>query len=301
MKSNPQFIIGVSGSGKTFSINQSVLKLNQKGKRTIVLVSEFSAEHKPTCKVTNGEYEDLSLSKQKINIMDFVKQEEGKTNVNILYAFFEAVAKRELSKIEKEDITSAASDTFGMKRNSSPMLRDFLEAMKEYPALKEVSDKLELMLEDSRCQFFNGDTNVTFPSLHTVLSIDNFPIKYRIAALLTVINYLALWMKNNPDTHIFLDSGIMSMGSQNTLCFIAQKIKEISEYSKISVTMASLENFHGVWDGIFGQEWELQLMAVLPPEKEMIEKLFNIKISPETFALVNKFERGEYVNILSND
>lgn len=301
MKSNPQFIIGVSGSGKTFSINQSVLKLNQKGKRTIVLVSEFSAEHKPTCKVTNGEYEDLSLSKQKINIMDFVKQEGEKINVNILYAFLEAVTKRELSEIEKEYIASSAGDTFGMKRNSSPMLRDFLEATKEYPALKEVSDKLELMLEDSRCQFFNGDTNITFPSLHTVLSIDNFPVKYRIAALLAVINYLALWVKDNPDTHIFLDSGIMSMSSKNTLCFIAQKIKEISEYSKISVTIVDPSNLHGVWSGIFGQEWELQLMAVLPPEKKMIEELFNIKIPPETFALVNKFERGEYVNISSND
>ena len=296
MKSNTKFIIGESGCGKTFDINLSVLRLNRTGERTIVLVSEFGGEYKSVCKATNGEYKDLSRGEQKINIMDFVKQGNEGINFNVLYAFSEAITKREITEIEKAAIAKATDDTFNMKCGNKPTLKDFAESMKKYPDLRDVSNSFLSLLEDPKCIFFVGDTNITISNLHTVISVHNFPIKYRTAAMIAAINYLNSWVKNNSDTHIFIDSGIMSMGPKHTLYFFAEKIKEISEYSKITVTVVEAGNLRGIWNGAFGREWELQLMKNDFSEKKMIEKMFNIHISPDIFAFVsNELKIGDYI------
>lgn len=311
MKRDVQFVIGVSGCGKTFYIRSIATKLSQEGQHAVILAPFWGHEYRLVRRDVGdeyGEYMDAAAGEWKINIVDLIEKEQcsDQTDNETLIAFSEAVMQRELSDLEKEEVVKASKEVISSFRQQkeSPVLKDLIDTMRSYPQLSDMVECLQPMADDPECSFFNGQTNIVPTESYTVISLDKLPWKFRKPAFIAASSYLCQYACEHPDTHVFIDGAEYFWdGEKSTIPFFAKMVQEFSQHDcSVVIAMQSLDYRAEKIKGIFGTHWELQLMRSDPAEKQPIESAIGYKVQPEVFELVcsDGCEQGDYVMFYPN-
>lgn len=215
---NPNaFLLGVPGSGKSFSAKELIVFIALATKDDI-LVCDPEGEYGPLIRALGGEVIRISAgSRDHINAMDMVEDYGDGNNPIVdksefILSLFEQLDKKGLGAKEKSIIdrcTSAVYHDFSGK-NEAPTLHNLRETLMAQPEdeAKELSLALELFTSGS-LNAFAHPTNVDVQNRMVVYDIFDLGKQLKTMGLLVItdamINRVTENWKKGKRTHIFID------------------------------------------------------------------------------------------------
>lgn len=170
LQNGNSFILGVSGSGKSFTAKQEITQIALRDKDADIIVIDPEAEYKPLIKSLGGEVIKISsTSENHINALDLSKDYDEKNPVTVKAEFILSLCEQVINKItpnQKAIIDRCATLVYkyykqGNYEGTPPTLEDFREVLLQQPEIeaKDIALALELFTKGS-LNTFSKQTNV---------------------------------------------------------------------------------------------------------------------------------------------
>ncbi len=170
LQNGNSFILGVSGSGKSFTAKQEITQIALRDKDADIIVIDPEAEYKPLIKSLGGEVIKISsTSDNHINALDLSKDYDEKNPVTVKAEFILSLCEQVINKItpnQKAIIDRCATLVYkyykqGNYEGTPPTLEDFREVLLQQPEIeaKDIALALELFTKGS-LNTFSKQTNV---------------------------------------------------------------------------------------------------------------------------------------------
>jgi len=240
------FIMGVSGSGKSFKAKEEISSLIMRDDVDIIIVDP-DAEYANLVQSMGGEVIKISAgSKNHINAMDMGKHYGGDDNPIILKSEFilslceQLVGNGKLSAKEKSLIDRCTANVYReyVKKNfkvQPPTLKDFRQELlrQHEPEAKDVALAIELFTDGS-LDTFARQTNVDVHSQYIVYDIKDLGKQLRTVGMLVVLDNIFNRISQNRQkgrhTFIYVDEIYLLFQNEYSSNFLFELWKRVRKY-----------------------------------------------------------------------
>ncbi|MBQ2938546.1 MAG: DUF87 domain-containing protein [Clostridia bacterium] len=246
LQNGNSFILGVSGSGKSFTAKQEITSIALRDKNADIIVIDPEAEYKPLIKSLGGEVIKISAtSDNHINALDLNKNYGDKNPIIdksefVLSLCEQAIGGKAISSMQKSIIDRCTSLVYryyaqGNYQGEPPTLEDFRKVLLEQsePEAKEIALALELFTKGSLNTFAkptNVETNNRLICYDIIdLGEQLMPIGM-LVILDSILNRISRNRKKGKTTYIFIDEIYLLFKYEYTSRFIFELWKRIRKY-----------------------------------------------------------------------
>ena len=305
------FILGVSGSGKSFTGKQEISSIMLKDKNADIIIIDPEKEYAPLVRSMGGEVIKISAtSENHINAMDMNSEYGDGANPVILKSEFilslceQLIGSGNLGPKQKSIIDRCTASVYrifqqGNYQGIPPTLQDFREELlkQEEPEAKEIALAIEL--------FTNGSLN-TF-ALNTNVDTSNKLICYDIldlgkqllpigmlVVLDSILNRITANRTKGKNTYIFIDEIYLLFQyeySANFLFTLWKRVRKYGAYATgITQNVEDLLQSHTARTMLANSEFIIMLNQAYIDRLEL-GKLLNI--SDEQMSFITNVGAGE--------
>ena len=290
------FILGVSGSGKSFTSKEEIANIKLRDKNADIIIIDPEREYAPLVKALGGEVIKISAtSNNHINAMDLNSNYGDGANPIILKSEFilslceQLIGKGNLGAKQKSIIDRCTASAYREFQQSNykgkpPTLQDFREELlkQDEPEAKEIALAIEL--------FTNGSLN-TF-AVNTNVDTSNSLICYDIlelgkqlqpigmlVILDNILNRITANRQKNKNTYIFIDEIYLLFQyeySANFLFTLWKRVRKYGAYATgITQNIEDLLQSHTARTMLANSEFIIMLNQA-PTDRLELAKLLNI-------------------------
>ena len=305
------FILGVSGSGKSFTAKQEITSIKLREPDAAIIIVDPEREYSPLVNALGGEVIKISAtSDNHINAMDMNSEYGDGTNPVILKSEFilslceQLIGSGNLGPKQKSIIDRCTASVYrifqqGNYQGIPPTLQDFREELlkQEEPEAKEIALAIEL--------FTNGSLN-TF-ALNTNVDTSNKLICYDIldlgkqllpigmlVVLDSILNRITANRTKGKNTYIFIDEIYLLFQyeySANFLFTLWKRVRKYGAYATgITQNVEDLLQSHTARTMLANSEFIIMLNQAYIDRLEL-GKLLNI--SDEQMSFITNVGAGE--------
>ena len=305
------FILGVSGSGKSFTAKQEITSIKLREPNADIIIVDPEREYSPLVNALGGEVIKISAtSDNHINAMDMNSEYGDGTNPVILKSEFilslceQLIGSGNLGPKQKSIIDRCTASVYrifqqGNYQGIPPTLQDFREELlkQEEPEAKEIALAIEL--------FTNGSLN-TF-ALNTNVDTSNKLICYDIldlgkqllpigmlVVLDSILNRITANRTKGKNTYIFIDEIYLLFQyeySANFLFTLWKRVRKYGAYATgITQNVEDLLQSHTARTMLANSEFIIMLNQAYIDRLEL-GKLLNI--SDEQMSFITNVGAGE--------
>jgi len=241
------FILGVSGSGKSFTAKEEIVSTMLRDKNADIILLDPEAEYSPLVKALGGEVIKISAtSNNHINAMDMNSEYGDGANPVILKSEFilslceQLVGSNNLGAKQKSIIDRCTASTYryyqqGNYQGTPPTLQDFYEELLKQPEpeAKEIALGIELFVNGSLNTFAkptNVDTNNRLISYNILeLGKQLLPIGM-LVVLDSILNRITMNRTKGRNTFIFIDEIYLLFQHEYSANFLFTLWKRVRKY-----------------------------------------------------------------------
>lgn len=287
------FIIGTSGSGKSYTLQCMALRMRMQGIQVFVILPEKGDEFIRSCTYISGEFVRISPSSPShINIMDIRPSDKGleayltegmnlpgasswlndKTQqiIALLYMLLPEMQIGERNVLENavsatyaqfgitNDNDSVYADAAHTKLKTMPILGDLYVELRKNPAARRLCETLEQYVTGS-ANSFNYPTNVDLSNQYIVFDLTELPKNMRPMGMFIVLDYVWSQVKQDRTQKkaIFMDELWMMLenkGSESVADFVKTLAKTIRAFGgSLVCATQNISDFYAVGDGDYGK------------------------------------------------
>ena len=244
LQNGNSFIVGVSGSGKSFTAKQEITSIALRDKDADIIVLDPEAEYKPLIKALGGEVIKISAtSDNHINALDLNKDYDEKKPIVAKSEFILSLCEQVINTItpnQKAIIDRCSNLVYkyyeqGNYEGTPPTLDDFrnLLLQQEEKEAKDIALALELFTKGS-LNTFSKQTNVE--TSNRLLCYDIIDLGEQLTPigmlviLDSVLNRISKNRKKGKRTYIFIDEIYLLFKYKYTSEFVYKLWKRIRKY-----------------------------------------------------------------------
>ena len=246
LQNGNSFILGVSGSGKSFTAKQEITSIALRDKNADIIIIDPEAEYKPLIKSLGGEVIKISAtSDNHINALD-LNRNYGEKNPIIEKSEFilslceQAIGGKMITSIQKSIIDRCTSLVYryyqqGNYKGVPPTLEDFRKVLLEQsePEAKEIALALELFTKGS-LNTFAKQTNVETNNrliCYDIIDLGEQLMPIGMLVILdSILNRISRNREKKKTTYIFIDEIYLLFKYEYTSRFIFELWKRIRKY-----------------------------------------------------------------------
>lgn len=291
------FVLGVSGSGKSFWAKSEIAQIAMRGNADILIIDP-EREYSPLVESMGGEIIDISSSsKQHINALDIDSSYGDGEDPIILKTEFvlslcEMMVDRRLTASEKSLIGRVTSEVykeyqFEKYTGEAPTLIDFYEILKNQPEREAQNLALELeIFVYGHLNTFSKTSNVDVSS--HIISYDLLDLGKHLRPIGMLIVLDQIWnriVKNRMEkrtTYIFIDEIYILFDYEYSSSFLFELWKRVRKYGAfatgITQNVSDLLNSHEASTMLANSEL-LTILNQAPTDRMELAHLLNIHSS----------------------
>ena len=242
MLQNPNsFILGVSGSGKSFTAKQEIIHSILASEDDVIVVDP-EGEYSPLVQAFGGEVINISTqSNNHINAMEAVEiagDDENfvKVKSEFLLTLIEMNRKNEgLSPVEKSIIDRCVHYVYSKYQADRVTLKDFYEVLKsqDEKEAKRLAVEIEILVTGS-LNIFSYETNVDIKNRLICFNIKDLGNQLKTIGMLVMLDYILNRIKKNKlqnkRTYLFIDEIHVLFLHEYTAEFLESLWKRIRKY-----------------------------------------------------------------------
>jgi len=293
------FVLGVSGSGKSFKVKEEILALILRGDVDIIVIDP-EREYGDLFRAINGEVIHISAgSKNHINAMAMSQHYGDDENPIILKSEFilslveQLVGTGKLNAKEKSLIDRCTANVFrsyianGFK-GTPPTLKDFRQELlhQDETEAREVALAIELFTDGS-LNTFAQQTNVNVDSQYLVYDIKDLGKQLRTIGMLVVLDNIFNRITENRakgrHTFIYIDEIYLLFQNEYSSNFLFELWKRVRKYGAcatgVTQNVSDLLVSHTARTMLANSEF-LVLMNQAPTDRIELANLINISAAP---------------------
>lgn len=244
LQNGNSFILGVSGSGKSFTAKQEITSIALRDKDADIIVIDPENEYKPLIQELGGEVIKISAtSNNHINALDLNKDYDDNKPVVAKSEFILSLCEQIIKNItpnQEAIIDRCTTEVYkyyeqGNFQGTPPTLNDFREVLlrqKEREA-KDIALALELFTKGS-LNTFSKQTNVKTTNrliCYDIIDLGEQLLPIGMLVILdNILNRISKNRKNGKRTYVFIDEIYLLFKYQYTTNFISTLWKRIRKY-----------------------------------------------------------------------
>lgn len=241
------FILGVSGSGKSFTAKQEILSIRLRDPNADIIIIDPEREYAPLVNSLNGEVIKISAtSNNHINAMDMNSEYGDGANPVILKSEFilslceQLIGSGNLEPKQKSIIDRCTASVYryyqqGNYQGTPPTLQDFREELLKQPEeeAKEIALAIELFTNGS-LNTFAMNTNVNTSS--SLISYDILDLGKQLlplgmlVVLDSILNRITANRTKGKNTYIFIDEIYLLFQYEYSANFLFTLWKRVRKY-----------------------------------------------------------------------
>lgn len=241
------FILGVSGSGKSFTAKQEILSIRLRDPNADIIIIDPEREYAPLVNSLNGEVIKISAtSNNHINAMDMNSEYGDGANPVILKSEFilslceQLIGSGNLGPKQKSIIDRCTASVYryyqqGNYQGTPPTLQDFREELLKQPEeeAKEIALAIELFTNGS-LNTFAMNTNVNTSS--SLISYDILDLGKQLlplgmlVVLDSILNRITANRTKGKNTYIFIDEIYLLFQYEYSANFLFTLWKRVRKY-----------------------------------------------------------------------
>jgi type IV secretory pathway VirB4 component len=289
------FVLGVSGSGKSFKVKEEILALILRGDVDIIVIDP-EREYGDLFRAIGGEVIHISAgSKNHINAMAMSQNYGDDENPIILKSEFilslveQLVGTGKLNAKEKSLIDRCTANVYrsyisGGFKGTPPTLKDFRQELlrQDEPEAKEVALAIELFTDGS-LNTFARQTNVNVDSQYLVYDIKDLGKQLRTIGMLVVLDNIFNRITENrakgQHTFIYIDEIYLLFQNEYSSNFLFELWKRVRKYGAcatgVTQNVSDLLVSHTARTMLANSEF-LVLMNQAPTDRIELANLINI-------------------------
>lgn len=244
LQNGNSFIVGVSGSGKSFTAKQEILSIALRDKDADIIVLDPEAEYKPLIKALGGEVIKISAtSENHINALDLNRDYDEKKPIVAKSEFILSLCEQVINTItpnQKAIIDRCSNLVYkyyeqGNYEGIPPTLDDFRNLLlkQEEKDAKDIALALELFTKGS-LNTFSKQTNVETNKrliCYDIIDLGEQLTPIGMLVILdSVLNRISKNRKKGKRTYIFIDEIYLLFKYKYTSEFIYKLWKRIRKY-----------------------------------------------------------------------
>ena len=290
------FILGVSGSGKSFMAKQEIVSLKLRDPNADIIVIDPEMEYSSLVKALGGEVIKISAtSKNHINAMDMNSKYGDGANPIILKSEFilslceQLIGSGNLGPKEKSIIDRCTANVYRDFRQRNyigkiPTLKEFREELlkQDEPEAKEIALAIELFTNGSLDTFAN-QTNVDVSNnliCYDILDLGKQLLPIGMLVVLdSILNRITANRKKGKNTYIFIDEIYLLFQYEYTANFLYTLWKRVRKYGAfctgITQNIEDLLQSHTARTMLSNSEFIIMLNQA-SNDREELDKLLNI-------------------------
>ena len=241
------FILGVSGSGKSFMAKEEIISIMLNNKNADIILIDPEREEANLVKAVGGELINISAtSNNHINALDINSEYGDGANPVILKSEFilslceQLIGKENLGAKQKSIIDRCTASTYrfyqqGNYKGTPPTLQDFYnELLKQSePEAKEIALAIELFVNGS-LNTFAKETNVNTDNrliCYDILDLGKQLLPIGMLVVLdSILNRITANRKKGRDTFIFIDEIYLLFQYEYSANFLFTLWKRVRKY-----------------------------------------------------------------------
>jgi len=246
LQNGNSFILGVSGSGKSFAAKQEITSIALRDKNADIIIIDPENEYKSLIKELGGEVIKISAtSNNHINAMDLNKNYDDKNPIIAKSEFIlslceQAVGEKGITGYQKSIIDRCTALAYkyykqGNYQGEPPTLEDFRQILLEQPEreAREVALAIELFTKGS-LNTFAKQTNVEVDNRLLCYDINELGEQLTPVGMLVILdsifNRLTANRGKGKTTYIFIDEIYLLFKYKYTSTFVMELWKRIRKY-----------------------------------------------------------------------
>lgn len=244
------FILGVSGSGKSFTAKQEIVSIMLKEPNADVIIIDPEAEYTELVRALGGEVIDISAtSDNHINAMDINSKYDDKDPVTLKSEFILSLCGQimKLKEIESEKkslidrcVANVYHDYIDVRKyqGEPPTLSTFRKELlkQEEPLAKDIALALELFTEGSM-NTFSKQTNVNVNNrliCYDILELGkNIHSVGMLVILDNILNRITKNRNEKKNTYIFIDEIYLLFSTEYVSEFLKNLWKRVRKYGAL--------------------------------------------------------------------
>ncbi len=240
------FILGVSGSGKSFTAKEEISSIIMQETNADVIIIDPEREYSPLIKALGGEVVKISAtSENHINALDMNKEYGDIENPIILksqfiLSLYEQLTGKEIEMEQKSIIDRCVSIVYKEYKNNNyqgkaPTLKEFRKILLQQPETeaKNIALNLELFTEGSLNTFAN-ETNVDTNNrllCYDILDLGKQLLPVGMLVILdSILNRITKNRSENRRTYIYIDEIYLLFKYEYSADFLATLWKRVRKY-----------------------------------------------------------------------
>jgi hypothetical protein len=244
------FILGVSGSGKSFTAKEEIVSTILRDKNADIILLDPEREYSPIVNALNGEIIHISAtSSNHINAMDLNSEYGDGANPVILKSEFilslceQLIGTNNLGAKQKSIIDRCTSNVYryfqqGNYKGTPPTLQDFYDELlrQQEPEAKEIALAIELFVNGSLNTFAkqtNVDTNNRL-ICYDILDLGKQLLPIGMLVVLdNILNRITANRAKGRNTYIFIDEIYLLFQYEYSANFLFTLWKRVRKYRSI--------------------------------------------------------------------
>ena len=324
-------LLGVTGSGKTFTTQVLALRMREKGVQTFIIAPLKGKEFLPLCEKVGGSFIEIKPgSGQNINIMEIRKKEEGNVydddgalvtsgsilaqKIQQLLIFFKLIIP-DMTPEEVQYVDDALLKTYGnfgiTHKNKSLLDPNDKKKYRKMPILSDVYSELEKMGAPANrlCRLltryttgsassFNAQTNVNLNNKFVVLDVSDAQKDFLPVAMFLALDYVWDKCKENRNVNkcVFIDETwrlVCSDAPIEAANFVVEIFRTIRGFGGSAV--AATQNIADFFSAGIGTAiiGNAKIKMILRSEKEEANAIADaIGLTDEELKRVKTMDRG---------
>ncbi|MEN3781448.1 VirB4 family type IV secretion system protein [Priestia megaterium] len=335
LKGHNEFVLGMTGAGKSFYLKKDILRYYQQGTRIYVIDPE--REYSDLIKAIGGQVITISaMSKYRINPFEILcsnnENDDEEDDVGTSKLHQKLVRIKTFFKLLKKDMTPLEAalvedmmvqvfadkeidfdtDFSTLESEKYPILGDLYEKIEEAKEerLKDFQAILKSNVDGSNSLMFNGHTNVNLKS--DVICFDLKDMEEepdsQAAAMFNILSYL--WDIITKDRKVwkrlYVDEAHVLADNPRAMKFLFNIYKRIRKYKggctaatqQIADFLSATEGKRNYGKAIIGNSQTKMFLTMEPSDIEDIEKHNVVKLSRKEKLLLQSDKKGEGVFIV---
>ena len=305
------FILGISGSGKSFTAKNEIVSIALRDKNADIIVIDPEREYKELIKSIKGEVIEISAtSNNHINAMDINSDYGDGANPLILKSEFllsfcehlmdgKSFGAKEKSIIDRCTARVYRAYQQGNYQGTTPTLQDFREELlkQEEPEAKQIALSIELYVNGS-LNTFAKSTNVNTNSRIICYDILDLGDQLRPIGMLVILDSILNRITSNRtkgrNTYIFIDEIYLLFQHQYSANFLFTLWKRVRKYGAfctgITQNVEDLLQSHTARTMLANSEFIVMLNQSATDSLELAKLL---SISEEQMSYITNVKVGE--------
>lgn len=248
LQNGNSFILGVSGSGKSFAAKQEITSIALRDKNADIIVIDPEAEYKPLIQALGGEVIKISsTSNNHINALDLNRNYGDKdgdaitSKAEFILSLCEQIMDNSKMETQQKTIIDRCTRLVyryykqGNYQGTPPTLEDFRKVLLEQPEpeAKEIALGIELFSKGS-LNTFSKQTNVKVHNRIVCYDIIDLTDQLKPIGMLVILdnifNRITRNRQKGKNTYIFIDEIYLLFQHEYTARFINNLWKRIRKY-----------------------------------------------------------------------